>query len=220
MSYYDRSPRRPRPQPTHRLTVSQIKQLEASLQELEREVARWKERARQWEAAAKEEYLRVTQLEAQLQEGQDTAPQAAEEKVAQLQDRLARAQADYENSKKRLEGRVANQVDQKFMQFLRDLLPIMDNLDRAIQHAPANTDNEILDGVKLTRQLFLSTLDSYGVQPLEALEQPFDPVVHEAIGTVNDPAVPPGIVVEVEQAGYTYRGKLLRPARVLITPIG
>lgn len=243
MSYYD-----PRNQPPHRLTVSQIKQIEASLRKLEREVAQWKEIARKCEATAEEEHHRMTQLEERLQEQQNTALQAreqaaewqakaeqlqpaslereealpaAEGKVAQMEDRLARAQADYDNSKKRLERRFAIQADQKIMEFLRDLLPVMDNLDRTIQHAPTGTNNEeTLDGVKITRQLFLSALDSYGVQPIDALKQPFDPAYHEAVGTVNDPALPPGTVVEVEQSGYTYREKLLQPARVLITPIG
>jgi len=242
MSYYD-----PRNQPTHRLTVSQIKQIEASLRELEHEVAHWKEIAAEWEAVAEEEHLRVTQLEEQLQEQQNAvhkargqaaemqvkvdqlqpaslegeeALTAAEDKSAQMQDRLTRAQADYENSKKRLERRFAIQADQNFMEFLRDLLPVMDNLERAIQNVPIDANNEkALDGVKMTRQLFLSTLDRYGVQPIEAREQPFDPAYHEAVGTIDDPSLPPGIVIKVEQTGYTYREKLLRPARVLITPI-
>ena len=71
----------------------------------------------------------------------------------------------------------------------------------------------------MTRHSFLSILAQYEVHPIDAAEKPFDPELHEAVGTVNDPVFPPGTVVNVEQEGYTYHDKLLRPARVLITPI-
>ena len=105
-------------------------------------------------------------------------------------------------------------LDQNIMEFLRDLLPVLDNLERAIEHAQEDTDSE---GVKLTRQMFLSTLDKYGVKPIEALGSPFDPQVHEALGTKEDPSLEPGSVATVTEPGFTYRGKLLRPARVLVT---
>ena len=134
-----------------------------------------------------------------------------------MEQHLARARADYENARKRLEKRFANLLDQNIMDFLRDLLPVLDNLDRAIEHAQENTDNQ---GIKLTRQMFLSTLDKYGVKPIEALGAPFDPELHEALGTIGDPFLVPGMVAEVAVPGFTYRGKLLRPVQVLITPEG
>ena len=187
--------------------------MEEHLQELQNTALQAREQAAEWQARA--EQLQPASLE------RGEARPAAEGKVAQMENRLARAQADYENSKKRLEQRFAIQADQKIMEFLRDLLPVMDNLDRTIPHASTDTNSEMmLDGVKMTRQLFLSALESYDVRAIDALEQPFDPAYHEAVGTVNDPALPPDTVVELEQAGYTYREKLLVPARVLITPIG
>ena len=234
MSYYDRSRHNPRYQPTRRLTHSQIKQIEARLNELEAEAAKWKEIARKWETVAREQHQRANQLEEQLQELQNASFQApggleaaqavgevkieraeAGENIITLEEQLARAQADFENAKKRLEKRYAQQFEQDMLAFLRDLLPILDNLDRAIQHNPADTNAE---GVKLTRQMFLSTLDKYGVKPTAVLGQPFDPEHHEALGIVEDSEIPPGSVAAVEQPGYTYQDKLLRPARVLVTP--
>lgn len=242
MQPYDPYRRNPRRQPTRTLTMDQIKQIEATLQELEGEAAKWKDLALKWEAAAKEEQERASQLEEQLQEQQEkmrqveeqAAPEQsegeaavemddtegesiekAEAQIGQMETHLMQAQAEYENARKRLEKRYANLLDQNIMEFLRDLLPVLDNLDRAIEHAREDADSE---GVKLTRQMFLSALDKYGVQPIEAFGSPFDPEIHEALGTKEDHSLEPGSVSEVAEPGFTYREKLLRPARVLVTP--
>ena len=238
MRNYGVDRRNPQRQPTRTLTLEQIKQIEATLQDLEREAGRWKELARQWETTAKQEHARASQLEEQLEEqekqleeqekrlqeagvqpeeaaGQAQPGEAAEERLARMQTNLAQAQADYESAKRRLETRFAHTYEQNIMEFLRDLLPVLDNLERAIQHAPPEAENE---GVNLTRQMFLSTLDKYGVKPIAARGTPFNPEFHEALGTTPDNTQAPGTVVHVEQPGYTYRDKLLRPAQVLITP--
>jgi len=222
--------------------MDQIKQIETTLQELEQEASKWKLLAQQWEATAKEEQQRAGKLEEQLQDQQEKMRQVevqvateesdgeavaemvqaegeiiqkADDQITQMQTHLMQARAEYENARKRLEKRYAIQLDQTIMEFLRDLLPILDNLDRAIKHTSEDDDSE---GVKLTRQMFLSTLDKHGVKPIEALGSPFDPEIHEALGTTEDHSLEPGSVAEVAEPGFTYREKLLRPARVLVTP--
>ena len=244
MQPYDPYRRSPRRQPTRTLTMDQIKQIEATLQELEGEASKWKELARKWEAAAKEEQARSNQLEEQLQEQRERtrqveeqvaqeaseveaaaevvhaereSTQEMEDQITQMETHLMQAQAEYENARKRLEKRYANLLDQNIMDFLRDLLPVLDNLERAIEHASEDADGE---GVRLTRQMFLSTLGKYGVEQLEALGSPFNPQVHDALGIKEDPSLEPGSVATVAEPGFTYRGKLLRPARVLVTPDG
>ncbi|MGW8227091.1 MAG: nucleotide exchange factor GrpE [Anaerolineales bacterium] len=234
--------RSPRQQSTRTLTIDQIKQIEATLQELESEATKWKELARKWEATAKEEHERADHLEGQVEEQQEVIAQIQEkaaqvhpevaledemddaeresiqemeDQITQMETHLIQAQAEYENARKRLEKRYADLLDQNIMEFLRDLLPVLDNLDRAIEHAPEDADNE---GIRLTRQMFLSTLDKYGVKPIEALGFPFDPEVHEALGTIENQSLKPGTVSAVAEPGFTYREKLLRPARVLVTP--
>lgn len=242
MSYYDRHRRPAGREATRTLTVSQIKQIEASLQELEQKATLWEAKAREWEATAAECEAKAQELETLAIQAQEQAAewqteaehrtggaaeweqalQAAEEKAAEMHDRLARVQADYQNSKKRLEQRFAMQADEQIMQFMRDLLPVLDNLDRALEHgSPPETDSDVMQqGVEMTRQGFLNVLSRHGVQPIDvAAGQPFDAELHEAVGTVEDPAYPPGTVATVEQKGYTYRDKLLRPARALITPL-
>ena len=242
MSYDDRNRGSPGREPTRTLTVSQIKRIEASLEEFEQKAAQWEAKAREWEAAAAECEAKAQELETLAAQAQEQAAkwqaeaeqgaggaaeweealQAAEEKATEMHDRLARVQADYQNSKKRLEQRFAIQADEHITQFMRDVLPVLDNLDRALEHSsPGEADAETMQqGVEMTRQAFLGVLSRHGVQPIDvAPGQPFDAEWHEALGTVADPSYPPGTVATVQQKGYTYRDKLLRPTRALITPM-
>lgn len=183
MSFYNRDQRNLRHGPMRRLNTNQIRQIESTLQELEGEAAKWKELARKWEVTAKEERQKASRLEEQLQEQQEkigriqeqiaqettdavSVPDSGasgeetvddvEDRLTQMEAHLAQAQAEYENARKRLERRFALLLDQNIIEFLRDLLPVLDNLDRAIEHTAGDADGE---GVKLTRQMFLSTLD-------------------------------------------------------------
>jgi molecular chaperone GrpE len=238
------------------LSETELKQLEATFQKLEREAAGWEERARvlekaaaqaqteaeqceikakelsiaaakaqeqaaEWEAKAKGLLAEVAESEEQSTDWEH-ALQAGQEEAAEMRDRLARAQADYQNTKQRLERRVALQAEEKTMDFIRDLLPVLDNLDRAITMAqPADAACAGLrEGVGLTRRTFADALAKHGVTPIAAVGEPFDPNVHEAIGTLPDAGSPPGTVVEVAEKGYAYGDRLLRPARVLITELG
>jgi hypothetical protein len=88
-----------------------------------------------------------------------------------------------------------------------------------VRHAPGGAAEQSLRlGVELTLKLFDDTLAQYGVTPIEAWDHPFDPDLHEAVGLVEQPNLPPGTVAHVEQMGYTIDGSVLRPAKVLVTP--
>lgn len=103
---------------------------------------------------------------------------------------------------------------------LLELLPVLDNLERALQAAPAPAaglapdarGGSWIEGVRLTRRVFLESLARLGVRPVPAAGQPFDPRLHEAAATVEDPALPPGTVVTVLREGFTLGERLLRPA--------
>lgn len=184
-------------------------------------------RAEQWAAAARKSQAQLANQEAAVAEAREKeeeweqALQTAEEEQAAAEARLAQAQAEFQESRQRLERRFADLADEEIMEFARDLLPVLDNLERALEHEPAGeSDSQSLrQGVEITRRAFLSVLERYGVRPLEAAGKQFDPNLHEAIGTVAVGALPPGSVAKVEQRGYSYKDKLLRPARVLITPM-
>jgi molecular chaperone GrpE len=139
--------------------------------------------------------------------------------VTTWQDKYARLYADLDNTKKRLQRHYAYQAEQEKVQLLRDLLPVKDNLERALRHALGGAAEQSLRlGVELTLKLFDNTLAQYGVTPIEAWDHPFDPDLHEAVGLVEQPNLPPGTVAHVEQMGYTIDGSVLRPAKVLVTP--
>jgi len=136
--------------------------------------------------------------------------EAIRQEVAGYKDKYLRAAAEVENTKKRLERRYADQAEEEKKRLLRAFLGVADNLERALAHS---ADDGLRDGVRLTHQELQRLLSQEGVEPLEALGQPFDPYYHEAVGTVAGDYDQETVVGE-RQKGYLYRGELLRPARV------
>lgn len=154
-------------------------------------------------------------------------PEQAEAAEAEpdWKEKYLRLYADLENSKKRLARLYETRAEQEKEDLLRDLLPLADNLERALAHSAAGARREggalreapLHRGVEVTLKAFLDVMAQYGVQAIEAEGAPFDPEVHEAVGVVSHANLPPGRVADVEQKGYMFRDKLLRPARVLVT---
>ena len=99
------------------------------------------------------------------------------------------------------------------------MLPLADHLDLALQHANVKDESarSFVANIEATRRAFMETLKRYGVEPLEAQGKPFDPNLHEAVAHVADAQTPPEHVLQVVQVGYMDNGKLLRPARVIIS---
>jgi molecular chaperone GrpE len=135
-------------------------------------------------------------------------------------DRYTRLQAELENLRKRWEQRAAADTESARQEILRDMLPLADHLELALQHGkdlPGDQARDYVGNIAVTHQAFLGTLRRYGVTPLDALSQPFDPNLHEAVGEMTDTALPAGVVAHVVQTGYMDGEKLLRPARVLVS---
>ncbi|MBM4467412.1 MAG: nucleotide exchange factor GrpE [Chloroflexi bacterium] len=146
--------------------------------------------------------------------------EAIRQEVAEYKDKYLRAAAEMENTRKRLERRYADQAEEEKKRLLRTFLAVADNLERALTHSdypplvpPASQGGSLRDGVKLTYQELQRLLSLEGVEPLEAIGQPFDPYYHEAVDTVVGDDDPETVVGE-RQKGYLYRGELLRPAKV------
>ncbi len=102
---------------------------------------------------------------------------------------------------------------------MRDLLPFMDNLERAIEHASSEINNNpraLIEGVQLTLKDLRTALEKHGLKAIESVGKPFDPSLHEAMMQVESEAHDPQIVVEEFQKGYLIRDRLLRPARVSV----
>ena len=143
--------------------------------------------------------------------------------LKESQDRLLRAQADFENFRRRALRERTEAHNYGHQNLVKDLLSTVDNLDRAIDHArdaseSAGGDLEaLLQGVELVRRELLGALARHGVKEIEALSKPFDPAVHEAMAQVPDDSVAPNSVIEVLEKGYQIRDRLVRPARVVVT---
>jgi molecular chaperone GrpE len=128
-----------------------------------------------------------------------------------------RTQADFENYRKRVAKEAALAQERGVVKLARELLPALDNLDRALEAAA--TDDPLLEGVRLVRAELSAALARVGVESFSSLGEPFDPVVHEAMSTVPQPpegGAQSGTVVEVYQPGYRLGEQVIRPARVVV----
>ncbi|MGB8819207.1 MAG: nucleotide exchange factor GrpE [Rhizobiaceae bacterium] len=140
---------------------------------------------------------------------------------AELKDRVLRAAAEMENLRNRTARDVRDAKTYAVTGFARDLLPIADNLNRALaafpETSPAAADPTVmalLEGVDLTERSLLNTLERHGVRKLEPEGQRFDPHFHQAMFEVPNPDVPNNTVVQVVQSGYVIADRVLRPAMV------
>jgi molecular chaperone GrpE len=155
--------------------------------------------------------------------GAEAAPAelaALEQENAQLKDRYIRLSADFDNFRKRMLREKQEAHAYGHENVVKDLLAVVDNLDRAIEHASASSGADfesMLQGVELVRRELLGVLAKHGVGTIEAAGETFDPNVHEALAQVEDDKVPAGSVARVLQKGYRLRDRLLRPARVLVS---
>ena len=132
-----------------------------------------------------------------------------------LREQVLRVRAEAENFRKRLQREKDDFVRFAREGFIRELLPVKDNLERALAHAEQEPAG-IVDGVRMTLEQFSSIFKNMGVEPVECVGQPFDPARHEAMTQVESSEHEPNCVVDELQKGYTLHGRLLRPAMVSV----
>lgn len=133
---------------------------------------------------------------------------------ADLADRLLRARAEFDNARRRTERERCDYLQFAAMDLVRELLPVVDDFERALKVETA--DREYAKGVELIYQRLSDTLKKMGLEPLEAVGHPFDPNVHQAIERVETDEAEDQSVLGEFQRGYTFKGKLLRPAMVRV----
>ncbi len=145
---------------------------------------------------------RVVELEAQLKAERETALRAA---------------ADLDNARKRAQRELQDGVRFANERLLKDFLPVMDNLERALGHGSATRDWATLEqGLQMTRKQFEDTLGRHGARPLTTLGQPFDPNLHEAMGAVESTEAAPNTVLSEVLRGWMLHDRLVRPALVSV----
>ena len=139
--------------------------------------------------------------------------------LATANDRLVRHQADYENFRKRMMRERQEQQQYGGQNLVKDLVSVVDNLDRAVDHAQQSEGGDLkslLQGVELVQREFLAVLAKHNIHEIEADGKPFDPNVHEAMAQAPSASVPPNTVVSVFQKGYQLHDRLIRPARLVV----
>jgi len=142
----------------------------------------------------------------------------AKEKEAQDNyDRFLRLSAEFENFKKRMEKEKTDAYKFGTENLIKELLPVLDNLERAIDHGEAKDPQGLLEGVDMTLKGFLTTLEKIGVSPVDATGKEFDPNLHEAVMVQEDAHHPAGTVLTQLQKGYTLHNRLIRPAMVVVS---
>jgi len=168
-----------------------------------------------------EELTTAEQAAPQPVEGPEPATPALDELAtvtAQRDEYLAlaqRVQADFQNYRKRALRDQERLVAHAHERLVRDLLPVLDDLERALDAAERHEEAALVDGVRLVQQSLRGALEKEGLVEI-ATDGPFDPHVHEALLDRPAPDVEPGAVLEVVQRGYRLGDKVVRPARVIV----
>lgn len=163
----------------------------------------------------KELEKKVESLEKQLEE-------LSAEKLETFE-QLQRVSADYANFQKRAPKQIADSVAYEKKAILRSLLTSVDNFEHALSHASTASGEEALDniikGIQMVFDHMLDALKTHGVKPIDALGQPFDPNMHEAMMRRSEPDKDDNTVLEVYQAGYMIGEQVLRPSKVIVNKI-
>ena len=144
---------------------------------------------------------------------------ASEAKFNEQQDSVLRARAEMENARRRAEAEVDKARKFALERFAGELLDVIDNLERAVM--VADTENEaikpMLEGVEMTLKSFVSTIEKFGMTPIDPQGEAFNPELHQAMSMQESADFAPNTVMAVMQKGYELNGRLLRPAMVMVS---
>ncbi len=164
-----------------------------------------------------------------VEEGEATAGAAGEEsevavlkaQVQEFQDQVLRSQAEMQNVRRRAEIDVEKAHKYALEKFVKELLPVVDSLEKAVESTAGSEDAgelvaSIREGVEMTLGLLMSSLKKFNVEQLDPVGEPFDPQCHEAMSMVPAPGAEPNSVVAVVQKGYLLNERLVRPAMVVV----
>jgi molecular chaperone GrpE len=148
------------------------------------------------------------------------APQEAEpeldERAREYLELAKRTQADFENYRKRAAKEAAAAGERAKGGLVRELLPVVDNLERALESA-GESEQHLAEGVRLVHSELVSVLQRNGVEQFDPKGEDFDPAVHEALSTRSEEGADPGVILDVVEKGYRLNGTVLRPARVVVS---
>jgi molecular chaperone GrpE len=169
------------------------------------------------ETAAAEAYKsKVRELEQSLEKALVEC-EALKKKAGETHDDFLRKHAEFENYRKRVNREKEEMARYGSERLARELLPVIDGLEKTLEHADEATDFKLLiEGVELVLKQFLNVLQKFGLYPVESVGQPFNPEIHEAMGHHESEEHEPDTVVQEYRRGYKMHERLLRPAMVTV----
>ena len=154
-----------------------------------------------------------------LEEEPISETEQLQQQVAEANDQVLRVQAEMQNVRRRVERDVENAHKYALDKFSADLLPVVDNLERALSSISADDESQkaVAEGIELTLKSFVDVLARFKIEPVDPAGQPFDANLHQAVSMVPNPDLEPNTVMDVFQKGYTLNGRLIRPAMVIVS---
>jgi len=173
-------------------------------------------------AAEKAESLDAEIIEELLAEDQLSEAEELQQQVSKANDQVLRIQAEMQNVRRRAERDVENAHKYALDKFAAELLPVVDNLERALSTIDAADDAQkaVATGLELTLKAFSDVLVRFKIEAVDPVGQPFDADLHQAVSMVPNPDLEPNTVMDVFQKGYTLNGRLVRPAMVVVSKAG
>ena len=144
---------------------------------------------------------------------------ALQTELADQRDRCLRLLADFDNFRKRAARETERSAAAQKEAFIRELLPVIDNLERALGSDVSTSPEQLRRGVQMTLQQLTQLLRDHGIEADESLGRPFDPRYHEAVRVGHDPSQPDHIILETFQRGYRRGNEVFRPAKVVVNDL-
>lgn len=139
-----------------------------------------------------------------------------DERITELEDTVLRLRAELDNSQKRSVLEIEKAHKYGIERLLLELLPVVDNLENALNNLSENVSESDKEGIDLTLKSFESALDKFGISPIYPISEDFDPINHEAVSVVKDEKHADNKIVEVMQKGWRLHERVIRPARVVV----
>ncbi|HBA70829.1 MAG: nucleotide exchange factor GrpE [Geobacteraceae bacterium GWC2_55_20] len=158
----------------------------------------------------------ATEPEAETAASVEEQLQAKEKEARDNWDRFVRERADLENYRKRVNREKEELLNYGNKSLIEEILPVIDNLERALEHASEDGLGAVIEGIRMTHGMLLAALKKFNVTQIEAAGAPFDSAYHQAMAQVPTDEHAPNTVVEVFQKGYMLKERLLRPAMVTV----
>lgn len=171
------------------------------------------------DAAVQAEKINAEIIEELLGDDQLTEAENLQEQVSSANDQVLRVQAEMQNMRRRAERDVENAHKFALDKFSAELLPVVDNLERALGTIDASDEAQqpVSKGLELTLKSFFDVLTRFKIEAIDPAGQPFDADLHQAVSMVPNADLEPNTVMDVFQKGYTLNGRLVRPAMVVVS---